>query len=151
MELKRFWRKTDYLPLANKKKPTLWLFLPFSLSSPQEIASYHQGNHSNKSHGYTHSCLPARWKLKTCPYNVNTVITESMNILYTCINKLCLNIHPIFMCLMYDLHDTQFSQNNICSTEVSASDYTYMKMTGHFLRAAVLCFLYTDTEFHSDQ
>lgn len=55
------------------------------------------------------------------------------------------------MCLMYDLHDTQFSQNNICSTEVSASDYTYMKMTGHFLHAAVLCFLCTDNEFHSDQ
>lgn len=55
------------------------------------------------------------------------------------------------MCLMYDLYDTQFSQNNIYSTKVSASDYTYMKMTGHFLRAAVLCFLCTDNEFHSDQ
>lgn len=72
-----------------------------------------------------------------------------MNILY--IKKLCLNVHPIFMCLMYDLYDTQFSQNNIYSTKVSASDYIYMKMTGHFLRAAVLCFVCTDTEFHLDQ
>lgn len=74
-----------------------------------------------------------------------------MNILY--INKLCLNIHPIFMCLMYDLYDTQFSQNKykIYSTEVRVSDNTYMKMTGHFLRAAVLCFVCTDTEFHLDQ